>query len=103
MILIGPVFDLLDADHMLSKDDAQFVDIIHTSAVEGSIRPLGQVDYWPNGGRSKEACGLINFSCEHHFAELLFAETIKGGSCKFTAVSCKSYCNYAYYKYLGIE
>ncbi|KAJ8668422.1 hypothetical protein QAD02_010085 [Eretmocerus hayati] len=46
----------------LRKDDAQFVDIIHTSFFKrgkhilGSHEPMGTVDFYPNGGCNQPQC-----------------------------------------------
>lgn len=47
----------------LSKNDALFVDVIHTSAGHslarlklGFAKPLGHVDFYPNGGSWQPGC-----------------------------------------------
>jgi hypothetical protein len=39
----------------LSKDFAEFVDVIHTSGKMVSIyEPIGHVDFYPNGGKAHQ-------------------------------------------------
>jgi hypothetical protein len=41
----------------LGKDDAQFVDVIHTNAgAMGDSEFCGHAEFWPNGGRSQFGC-----------------------------------------------
>jgi hypothetical protein len=51
---LDPAFSLFypgPFDH-LSKDDAEFVDVIHTDAfLYGAPVSSGTVDFWPNGRR----------------------------------------------------
>lgn len=57
----GPLF--ADTDVHLTKNDATFVDVIHTSAGDKTIRlqlgilpPIGHVDFYPNGGTKQRGC-----------------------------------------------
>ena len=51
-----PYFDLVSIDKRIQPTDAKFVDIMHTNSGElwnGAVSfpdPLGQVDFYPNGG-----------------------------------------------------
>lgn len=50
----GPLFEvpLQARDNRLSSDDARFVEIIHSDGgILGFITPLGDSDFYPNGGR----------------------------------------------------
>jgi len=58
----GPLFDGYDEKAGLQKSDADFVDVIHTHGKNGVIlnlgtmRPLGDVDFYPNGGGVQPGC-----------------------------------------------
>jgi len=57
-----PWFDLSDESNRISKEDATLVDIIHTNSgflLDGRLsilEPLGDVDYYPNGGQHQPGC-----------------------------------------------
>lgn len=66
----------------VSKDDADFVDAIHTHArFYGYTRPIGHVDFYPNGGFAQPGCTLLQFgTCSHSRSIDLFAESINPSS-----------------------
>lgn len=51
----GPLFDspvLVPAANRLDKNDAEFVDVIHTDAGDyGMQHSIGQIDFYANGGK----------------------------------------------------
>lgn len=49
----GPIYCGSTTDnHALKSSDAHFVDVIHTDGgVFGCILPLGDADFYPNGGK----------------------------------------------------
>jgi len=55
-----PYFPENKPQERLSKDDAVFVDIVHTSSIIlGQHRPIGTIDFYPNGGNTKQPdCGF---------------------------------------------
>ncbi|KAH8258705.1 hypothetical protein KR038_004328, partial [Drosophila bunnanda] len=60
-------------EHGLSASDAEFVEVVHTSAGKvGTWDRLGHVDYFPNGGETQPGCS--NDSCSHERAFELLAE-----------------------------
>jgi len=91
-----PYYGVMDPSIWVSKDDAEFVDIIHVNSdtlLGGGLSmygPLGHVDFYPNGGLHQPGCddilglesGLIDFirgGCSHvrgwtYFTESLNAE-----------------------------
>ncbi|XP_039984300.1 lipoprotein lipase isoform X2 [Xiphias gladius] len=60
----GPNFEHADDQSTLSRDDAQFVDVLHTNtrgSPDRSIgiqRPVGHIDIYPNGGTFQPGCGI---------------------------------------------
>lgn len=62
----GPTFEHADNQDTLSKDDAQFVDVLHTNtrgSPDRSIgiqRPVGHIDIYPNGGTFQPGCDIQN-------------------------------------------
>ncbi|AUS94238.1 pancreatic lipase-related protein 2-like protein [Trichoplusia ni ascovirus 6b] len=72
----GPCFGNLDENSRVSKDDAEFVDVIHTNAgVLGTEMVVGHIDFYPNGGRIQPDCFLE--ACSHRKAWRYFAESVK--------------------------
>ncbi|XP_015116231.1 pancreatic lipase-related protein 2 [Diachasma alloeum] len=96
----------------LDVSDARFVDIIHTDGSEvftdgfGLLRPIGHVDFFPNGGREQPGCTDVKNSiiyshfhedlldraiaCSHLRAWQLFVESVQSqlSECKFIAWPC---------------
>ncbi|CAG9853866.1 unnamed protein product [Phyllotreta striolata] len=74
----GPMFTSIH----INKDDAKFVDIIHTDrGVFGSPLNLGHVDFYPNGGESPQpGCETVNIMsediCSHGKSWEYYAETV---------------------------
>lgn len=88
----GPLFD----DVSVSAKDAAFVDAIHTSGGEkiingqlGIEKPVGHVDFYPNGGKKQPGCGLLDLSCDHQRAPKLYLESIKNDRCRFQSTQCQ--------------
>ncbi|KAH3697159.1 hypothetical protein DPMN_084648, partial [Dreissena polymorpha] len=99
----------------LDKQDAQFVDVIHTDGSEfnyvsgyGWIQEVGHVDFYPNGGMDQPGCptesvgGFVSaaykeglngaedeLSCSHSRAIFLFTESILS-TCAFYGHPCSS-------------
>jgi len=52
----------------LSSDDATFVDVVHTDGARiwsegfGLFNPIGDVDYFPNGGLDQPGCEQVRGS-----------------------------------------
>jgi pancreatic lipase-related protein 1 len=105
----------LDNELRLSKDDAEFVDVIHTDGSPklglGSMWSSGDVDFYPNGGKNQPGCPSSNskifssawawlsdsdkearfkFSCSHRFSRRFFIDSIKN-ECNYTAYPCESH------------
>lgn len=58
-----PAFYPSIGTHRINKDDAQFVDVIHTDAwFYGAPKNTGTVDFWPNGGKTLQpGCPRRNY------------------------------------------
>ncbi|KAM9385119.1 lipoprotein lipase [Pholidichthys leucotaenia] len=62
----GPRFEHADEQSILSRGDAQFVDVLHTNtrgSPDRSIgiqRPVGHIDIYPNGGTFQPGCDIGN-------------------------------------------
>ncbi|KAJ6636193.1 Endothelial lipase [Pseudolycoriella hygida] len=70
----------------LNKNDAKFVDIIHTDAgVYGINRSVGHADFYPNGGRRPQpACGAVLWQklsllfgrCPHYVSAHFYGQSV---------------------------
>ncbi|XP_050435762.1 pancreatic triacylglycerol lipase-like isoform X2 [Adelges cooleyi] len=97
----------------LGPDDADFVDVVHTDGARvwsegfGLFHPIGDVDYFPNGGLDQPGCEQVRGSvivsrfessmnssvvCNHLRALQFFLESLKSladpDACQFTAFPC---------------
>lgn len=93
-----PGFTTDDPSTRLSRNDAEFVDVIHTCAgVLGSEVNLGHADFFPNGGSvNQPGCNPVNDitgSCSHGRSYEYFTESIDS-SIPFKAYPCDSYDNF---------
>jgi len=58
----APWYEQTKEEHRLSKEDADFVDVIHTNSgllIQGGLsfmQNLGHIDFYPNGGRHQPGC-----------------------------------------------
>ncbi|XP_049868437.1 lipase member I-like [Pectinophora gossypiella] len=67
----------------LKRGDAVYVEVIHTDGDGiGMGTPIGNVDFFPNGGTLQPGCGhrTIDNECNHRRAYELFAASIHGVS-----------------------
>jgi len=91
-----PFFDVAAPENRTSKDDALFVDVIHTAAngFLGMFEPLGHVDSYPNGGRYQPGCGIdLTGACGHGRAPAIFTESVFSTT-KFHGLECESFENF---------
>lgn len=53
----GPLFNVNDAPNRLASTDAEYVEVIHTDTPNLGIGdPIGDVDFYPNGGTGMPGC-----------------------------------------------
>jgi len=112
-----PSFEGFSSEVHLDKTDANFVDIIHTDAVPydtvggyGIIHPVGDIDFYPNGGHHQPGCheepsvfsffqdvwsrGIhsaeVSLSCSHERSTKLFLASITShdAACDFRSFPC---------------
>ncbi|XP_053166819.1 lipase member I isoform X2 [Hemicordylus capensis] len=96
----GPLFTGRLPNERLAHTDAQFVDVIHTDIDGLGYRmPLGNIDFYPNGGTDQPGCpqtifsGAKYFKCDHQRSVYLFMSSMKQ-NCNITAYPCDSYMDY---------
>lgn len=89
-----PLFSFEEVNERLDPSDAQFVHVIHTNgALLGFSDPIGDVDFYPNGGNKQAGCGLdLVGTCSHGRSFQYYAESISSDN--FQAVQCGSYDDY---------
>ncbi|XP_055845363.1 phospholipase A1 VesT1.02-like [Episyrphus balteatus] len=74
-----PLFKYDKCDERLCSTDAMYVESIHTNGkLLGFIQPIGQVAFYPNGGKTQPGCGLdMSGTCSHSRAYIYYAESIR--------------------------
>ncbi|XP_058819078.1 inactive pancreatic lipase-related protein 1-like [Topomyia yanbarensis] len=60
----------------LTPQDAEYVEVIHTSAAYGFWGLIGTADFFVNGGGYQPSCGTVPHICPHHRAIDYFSESI---------------------------
>ncbi|XP_058839270.1 pancreatic triacylglycerol lipase-like [Topomyia yanbarensis] len=87
----GPLFSLGQSD-IMTPGDAQYVEAVFSNAgTLGFDLPLGDANFYPNGGRSQPGCGIdIAGNCAHSRSHELFAESISS-TVGFRATRCASH------------
>lgn len=111
----GPLFEFQDPRARLDRNDAKFVDVIHSNGETlifgglGAAQPLGHVDFYPNGGRVQHGCSnlfvgavsdfVLPWSapspegrslCNHRRAYKFFTDSVSP-KCHFPAFPCANY------------
>ena len=91
----SPGFDGYSPDVKLDPSDADYVDVIHTDAVEnqynmykrlacgglGTFRPSGHLDIYVNGGGDQPGCGNILKTAACHVTKRIFKRGVLEMSC----------------------
>ncbi|CAI6346432.1 unnamed protein product [Macrosiphum euphorbiae] len=95
-----PLVDLFTMDEFrLTRDDADFVEVIHTnSGVYGEYPQIGHVDFCVNGGRMQPICtsqaNIIQQSrCSHFKSVCYYALSLSRRRNKFLGVQCTETCD----------
>ena len=66
----GPLFNKAKEEYRLDKNDATFVDVIHTDAgFAGTTLNLGDADFYPNGGREQPGCSYLKIQSKFAFLD----------------------------------
>ncbi|XP_061483912.1 lipase member I isoform X2 [Rhineura floridana] len=96
----GPSFTGNPPSQRLDHTDAQFVDVIHSDIdALGYRKPLGNIDFYPNGGTDQPGCpktilgGFQYFKCDHQRSVFLYMSSLKP-NCNVTAYPCDNYTDY---------
>ncbi|XP_023556690.1 lipase member H [Octodon degus] len=96
----GPLFNEKPPEDRLDPSDAQFVDVIHSDInALGYKEPLGNIDFYPNGGLDQPGCpktifgGMRYFKCDHQRSVYLFLASLRR-DCDVIAYPCDSYRDY---------
>ncbi|XP_075989793.1 pancreatic lipase-related protein 2-like isoform X2 [Anticarsia gemmatalis] len=72
-------------DYAFKPDDGIYTEVMHTDVGHsGLLRPSGDVDFYPNGGRDMPGCEDNN--CSHHRCIFYMAESLTRGG--FTGRRC---------------
>lgn len=70
--------------------DAKYVEVIHTNAgVSGILLPIGDNDFYPNGGKHMKGCDIKDIGCSHSTSYRYFAYSI--GNRNFKAIQCRDF------------
>lgn len=84
----GPFFENLSSEVRLDKNDASYVDSIHTDGKKlyqagfGMLQNISHTDFYPNGGYNQPGCNdVIHIGCSHGRACELYISSIGKKSC----------------------
>lgn len=87
----GPLFRSLAVNFGIGKGDAKLVEIIHTcGSLFGLQEPVGNVDFYPNGGLFQPGCENKSPKCDHFRSYYLYAEAVRHPK-SLIGVRCTSY------------
>ncbi|PSN46485.1 Pancreatic lipase-related protein 2 [Blattella germanica] len=100
-----PLFNYANKGLRLSREDAHFVDVIHTdSGIFGHPWHIGHADFFPNGGRQTQpGCDMLSillrasfedlFFCSHKRAWKYYAESVNN-ELGFVSVRCRNWVHF---------
>lgn len=89
-----PLFRYNNPDTRLSDSDAEYVETIHTNGGWlGFYQPIGQIAFYPNGGKLQPGCGNdIGGLCSHIRAvELLSEALIQPEENRLLGIGCEDF------------
>uniref|UniRef100_A0A2S2R8G8 Lipase member H-B n=1 Tax=Sipha flava TaxID=143950 RepID=A0A2S2R8G8_9HEMI len=95
-----PLFFSRMPSERLNENDATFVDVVHTTSfLLGEHKPIGKIDFYPNGGYTRQpGCRGIYFFgevCSHYKSYEYYARSIQSeGDESFKAVRCEQWEDY---------
>ncbi|KAJ8735420.1 hypothetical protein PYW07_007040 [Mythimna separata] len=77
---------------ILKRGQALLVEVLHaTAGTLGYDYPLGDLDFYPNGGQNQIGCGS-DISCSHILSYIFYAESIStAGGSRFVGTACENY------------
>jgi hypothetical protein len=85
----GPLFSASNTNERLTPEDAEYVEVVHTTGRLGYYDPIGMVDFYPNGGESQPGCGWdLSGACAHSRSIEYVIESLYGGL--FTGTKCET-------------
>ncbi|XP_011498556.1 PREDICTED: pancreatic triacylglycerol lipase-like [Ceratosolen solmsi marchali] len=92
-----PLFSFAGVGSRISTEDAKQVEIIHTNAgFLGFLAPIGDADFYPNGGKRQVGCSIdFGGSCSHSRSYEFFAESIVS-AVGFYGMNCKNYSSFVH-------
>lgn len=88
----GPLFEVpyQAKANRLSSDDARWVEIIHTDGgILGFLSPLGDSDFYPNGGAFIQPGCNLSVGCSHMLSTDFYIAAVRQGG--VTATKCTSW------------
>ncbi|XP_072938699.1 pancreatic lipase-related protein 3-like [Epargyreus clarus] len=93
-----PLFVTTDVTRKIDANDAKFVDVLHTNALEkGKLETCGHVDHFANGGMNQPGCKATEqqtySGCNHARAPVYYAESITS-NIGFYGTKCYSWITY---------
>ncbi|XP_077557629.1 pancreatic triacylglycerol lipase-like isoform X1 [Haemaphysalis longicornis] len=98
----SPRYRNLPPQKRLHRTDAEFVDVIHTDIYGvvpfggfGLKEPIGDVDFFPNGGDRQPNCSRADLLCEHLRSYDYYMETIATGApCVMVGFVCPDWASF---------
>jgi len=102
----GPGFRKKTARDRLDREDADYVDNIHTDSWYGIQEPIGHKDFYPEGGKRMPGCKLnlgenifknfnpsLAVACSHFRAIEFYTESVLS-KCRYTSFGCPNYAEF---------